>query len=97
MRKLVRSLKDSAGQAGIVSVGFLCDDVHIHGGSVAQEAVNGRHVEIFPPSLDGRAAEDHLRHMLLAGELGGGRGNIFASSFDYFCAEAFSELDVGCQ
>jgi hypothetical protein len=43
-RRPVWNLKDSAGQAVTPSVGFLCDDVHIHGGGVAQEAVNGRHV-----------------------------------------------------
>ena len=43
-RRLVWNLKDSACQAGILSVGFLCDDVHIRRGCVAQETVNGRYV-----------------------------------------------------
>ena len=51
------------------SIGFLRDDVDIHRWGVAQEAVDGGHVQIFPPPFDRGSAEDDLRHMLLANEL----------------------------
>ena len=39
-------------------VRLLRDDVHVHRGRVAQETIDGIHVEKFPPAFDGSAAED---------------------------------------
>ncbi len=61
-----------------ISVLFLSHDVDVHGGGVAQEAVDGEHIEILAPALACRAAENHLRDMFFADKFGRGGRDILA-------------------
>src|SRR5271157_6188560 len=51
---------------------FLRHDVHVHRRRFTQEPVNDGKVQILAPIPDGRAAEDDLRNVLSADEVGDG-------------------------
>ena len=78
-----------------LSVGFLGDDVDIHGGGVAQKAADGIHVEQLLPAFGRRPPKDHLRDVLFAHELRGGIGDARAFQAHGLRAQAFGELHVG--
>ncbi len=69
--------------------------MNVHGRGVSQEAVNGDHVQILPPTFDRRASEDYLRHVLFTDEFRGGAGNVFPFQLDDLRTQALRELNVG--
>jgi len=46
--------------------------MNVNSWGIAQEAVNGGHVQVFAPSFHGRAAENHLCDVLFTHEIGRG-------------------------
>src|SRR2546427_6489441 len=74
---------------------FVGDDVNVHGGGVVQEAVEGGEVEEPAQTSGGRAAEDDLRDMFLAHELGGGIGHAPAYEPHHLGAQVFGESEIG--
>src|SRR6266700_1890492 len=74
---------------------FLRDDVHIHGGRLAQEAMHRREIEIFPPVMHGSPPEDYLRDVLRAHKFSNRIRDAFPLQLNHFGSQAFRESQIG--
>src|SRR5437870_12102676 len=77
--------------------GFLGHDVDVHGGRLAEEAVHGGEMKVFPPVTQGSPSKDDLRNVLGANKSGHGVRNAFSCQANHFRAQAVCEAQVARQ
>ena len=71
--------------------------MHNYGRRLAQKAVHGRKIKVFPPIVYRRPAKDHLRNVLGAHKIRYGIRHAFSFQANHLGAQAFRKSQVGSQ